>query len=170
MKKYIYGLPDSGRTYYIAYRDHLVNSGYAMTSADPCLFVRLTKDIRTYVWIHVDDTIAASTHESEFILLKNNLEQKFKITINDFTKHLGINIDRLNSGAVKLRQRKLLGNLFEEYPPSGRRANQPQRISRNDAMNTVDDQGNQPCDQRISLLMLTTMIELFVLLNKKALI
>jgi hypothetical protein len=28
---------------------------------------------RTYVWIHVDDTIAASTHESEFILLKNNL-------------------------------------------------------------------------------------------------
>ena len=148
VKKYIYGLPDSGRAYYIAYRDHLVNSGYVMTSADPCLFVRLTKDIRTYVWIHVDDTIAASTHESEFILLKNNLEQKFKITINDFTKHLGINIDRLNSGAVKLRQRKLLGNLFEEYPPSGRRANQPQRISRNDAMNTVDDQGNQPCDQR----------------------
>ncbi len=27
-----------------------------VTSADPCLFVRLTKDIRTYVWIHVDDT------------------------------------------------------------------------------------------------------------------
>jgi hypothetical protein len=46
--------------------------------------------------------------------LKNNLEKKFKITINDFTKHLGINVDRLNSGAVKLRQRKLLGSLFEE--------------------------------------------------------
>ncbi len=92
-----------------------------MTSADPCLFVRSTKDIRTYVWNHVDDTIATSTHESEFILLKNNLEQNFKITIKDFTKHLGINIDRLNSGAVKLRQRKLLGSLFEEYPPSGRR-------------------------------------------------
>jgi hypothetical protein len=55
-----------------------------MTSADPCLFVQLTKDIRAYVWIHVDDTIAASTHESEFILLKNNLEQKFKITINEY--------------------------------------------------------------------------------------
>jgi hypothetical protein len=119
-----------------------------MTSADPCLFVRSTRDIRTYVWIHVDDTIATSTHESEFILLKNNLEQKFKITINDFTKHLGINIDCLNSGAVKLRQQKLLGSLFEEYPPTGRRVNQPQRISRNDAMKTVNDQGNQPCDQR----------------------
>jgi hypothetical protein len=103
---------------------------------------------RTYVWIHVDDTIAASTHESEFILLKNNLEQKFKITINDFTKHLGNNIDRLNSGAVKLRQRKLLGSLFEEYPPTGRRVNQHQCVSRNDAMKTVNDQGNQPCEQR----------------------
>jgi hypothetical protein len=80
--------------------------------------------------------------------LKNNLEQKFKITINDFTKHLGINIDHLNSGAVKLRQQKLLGSLFEEYPPTGRRVNQPQRISRNDAMKTVKDQGNQPCEQR----------------------
>jgi hypothetical protein len=125
VKKYIYGLPDSGRAYYIAYRDHLISSSYVMTGADPCLFVRSTKDIRTYVCIHVDDTIVASTHESEFILLKNNLEQKFKITINDFTKHLGINIDRLNSGAVKLRQRKLLGSLFEEYPPTGRKANQP---------------------------------------------
>ena len=118
-----------------------------MTSADPCLFVQLTKDIRTYVWIHVNDTIAATAHESEFIFLKNNLEQKFKITINDFTKHLGINIDRLNSGAVKLRQQKLLGNLFEEYPPTGRRVNQPQPISRNDATKTVNDQGNQPCEQ-----------------------
>jgi hypothetical protein len=145
---YIYGLADSGRAYYIAYIDHLINLSYVMTSADPCLFVRSTQDIRTYVWIHVDDTIATSTHESEFILSKNSLEQKFKITINDFTKHLGINIDRLNSGAVKLRQRKLLGSLFEEYPPTGRRVNQPQCISRNDAMNTVDDQGNQPCDQR----------------------
>jgi hypothetical protein len=53
VKKYIYGLPDSGRAYYIAYRDHLVNSGYVMTSADPCLFVRLTKDIRTFVWIQL---------------------------------------------------------------------------------------------------------------------
>jgi len=119
-----------------------------ITTADPCLFARLTEGKRTYVWIHVNDTIAASTHESEFTFLKDNLERKFKITINDFTKHLGINIDHLNSGAVKLRQRKLLGALFEEYPPTGRKANQPQPISRNDANKNVNDQGNEPCEQR----------------------
>ncbi len=65
--------------------------------------------IRTYVWIHVDDTIVASTHEAELDYLKQNLQTKFKITSHDFTKHLGINIDHLESGAIKLRQRKLLG-------------------------------------------------------------
>jgi hypothetical protein len=39
LKKYIYGLPDSGIAYYIAYRDHLINLSYVTTSADPCLFV-----------------------------------------------------------------------------------------------------------------------------------
>ena len=49
---------------------------------------------------------------------------------------------------MKLRQRKLLGALFEEYPPTGRKANQPQCISRNDANKNVNDQGNEPYEQR----------------------
>jgi hypothetical protein len=65
VKKYIYGLPDSGRAYYIAYKDYLMCSGYTITTSDPCLFVRLTEDKRSYVWIHFDYTIAVSTHESE---------------------------------------------------------------------------------------------------------
>jgi hypothetical protein len=106
VKKYIYGLPDSGRAYYLAYRDHLISSDYTVTTSDPCLFVKLTPEpTRTYVWIHVDDTIVATTHEKEIEHLKQCLKQKFDITSHDFTKHLGINVERLESGAVKLRQR-----------------------------------------------------------------
>ncbi len=67
VKKYIYGSPDAGRAYYIACIDYLIASGYVMTTSDPCLFVRLVPEqgIRTYVWIHVDDTIVASTHKKE---------------------------------------------------------------------------------------------------------
>ena len=64
-----------------------------------------------------------------------------------FKYNLGINIERLESGAVKLRQRKLLGALFDEYPPSGRKVNQPQRAKRMDA-NNVNDQDKEPCEQR----------------------
>jgi hypothetical protein len=110
--------------------------------------VKLTPEpTRTYVWIHVDDTIVATTHEKEIEHLKQCLKQKFDITSHDFTKHLGINVERLESGAVKLRQRKLLGALFEEYPPSSRKANQPQRVNRNDERG-VNDQGKEPCEQR----------------------
>jgi hypothetical protein len=121
VKKYIYRLPDSGRADYLAYRDHLISSDYAVTTSDPCLFVKLTPEpTRTYVWKHMDDSIVATTHEREIEHMKECLKQKFDITSHDFTKHLGINIERLESGAVKLRQRKLLGALFEEYPPSGK--------------------------------------------------
>jgi hypothetical protein len=149
VKKYIYGLPDAGRAYYLAYRKHLINSGYAVTMSDPCLFIRLLpkEDKKTYVWIHVDDTIVATTHEEEINHLKQKLETKFEITSHDFTKHLGINIEKLETGAVKLRQRKLLGALFDEYPPTGRKANQPQRIRRND-VNNVNEQGTEPYEQR----------------------
>jgi hypothetical protein len=149
VKKYIYGQPDSGRAYYLAYRDHLIDSGYTMTASDPCLFVRLLEDhqTRTYVCIHVDDTIAASTHEGELDHLKESLRQKFKITTHEFTKHLGINIEILETGAIKLRQRKLLGALFDEYPPTGHKANQPQQITRKDT-DDVNDQDKDSCEQR----------------------
>jgi len=148
VKKYIYGLPDSGRAYYLAYRDQLLASGYKMTTTNQCLFVRLIDEdnLRTYAWIHVDDTIVTSTHERELDLLKENLQVKFKITTHDLTRHLGINIGWLESGAVKLQQRKLLGALFGEYPPTEKKANQPQRIARNDARG-VNEQGDEPCKQ-----------------------
>jgi Fe-S cluster assembly iron-binding protein IscA len=70
-----------------------------MTASDPCfLFVRLLENnqTRTNIWIHVDDAIAASTHENELDYHRENLKQKFKIiTAHDFTKDLGINVEKL---------------------------------------------------------------------------
>ena len=41
VKKYLYSLPDAGRAYYVAYRDHHIAEGNIMTASDPCLFIRL---------------------------------------------------------------------------------------------------------------------------------
>jgi hypothetical protein len=118
VKKYIYGLPDAGRAYYLAYREHLIAKGYSPTISDPCLFVRFEGAIRTYVWFHVDDTFVASTHRSELIRLQDAMREKFEITINDdVDNHLGVNMTYLKDGSVKLEQRKLLHQIFAEYPP-----------------------------------------------------
>jgi hypothetical protein len=49
INKYLYGLPDAGRAYYKAYSSHLIDCGFTRTASDPCLFVRLNGQLRTYI-------------------------------------------------------------------------------------------------------------------------
>ena len=135
VKKYLYGLPDAGRAYYIAYTDHLIQAGYSSTASDPCLFTKSDpqRNMRTYVWFHVDDTFVASTHPEEIANFKDCLADKFKITTNpEVSGHLGVNYEHLPSGAIKLSQEKLLGEIFNEYPPRKYDSSCPQRISSRD--------------------------------------
>ena len=115
IRKYLYGLPDAGRAYYRAYSTHLKSNGYLQTISDPCLFVKEGGGARTYVWIHVDDTFVASTSASE---ISGILRKEFEITVNDnVEQYLGVQMERLCDGSVKLTQPKLLAQIFEEYKP-----------------------------------------------------
>ncbi len=132
VRKYIYGLPDSGRAYYDAYRSHLIANGYNPTGSDPCLFTKIDGNHRTYVWFHVDDTFVASTRKSALIDLQECLKTRFEITINEeIESYLGVNMEKLQDGSVRLTQPKLLQQLFDEYEvhllPGLSTANAPQR-------------------------------------------
>ena len=118
VRKYLYGLPDSGRAYYKAYSEHLTSNGYKRTLSDPCLFTKLTHGHRTYVWIHVDDTFVASTDPSELLEFQRVIGLKFQYTVqHDVTSYLGITISKLPNGAEQLTQPKLLSDLFAEFHP-----------------------------------------------------
>lgn len=116
INKYLYGLPDSGRAYYRAYSSHLMNKGYARTASDPCLFTKIEGDRRTYIWIHVDDSFVASTHQDELMKLQDCIREKYQITVNnDANQYLGINFEKLPNGNVKLTQPKLLQSIIDEF-------------------------------------------------------
>ena len=116
INKYIYGLPDSGRAYYKAYSEHLMKSGYKRTVADPCLFVRIHGDIRTYVWCHVDDTFICTTHKEELLLFNQLMSTKFSVTYEEnVTEYLGIKFKYQLDGSVILSQPKLLTSIFDTY-------------------------------------------------------
>lgn len=118
VRKYLYGLPDSGRAYYKGYSSHLIVNGYARTVSDPCLFVRLNNEDRTYIWIHVDDTFVASTNTFELERLQQVLKKKYEITVDlDVSSYLGIHIEKTSGGDRLLSQPKLLNDLFEEFKP-----------------------------------------------------
>ena len=118
VRKYLYGLPDSGRAYYKGYSSHLIGNGYARSSSDPCLFLRFNNEDRTYIWIHVDDTFVASTNPQELDRLQDVLRTKYEITFNpDVSTFLGIHIEKTPGGNCQLSQPKLLKELFEEFRP-----------------------------------------------------
>ena len=97
VKKYLYGLPDAGRAYYLAYSEVLVKNGYSKSISDPCLFIRFDESIglRTYCWIHVDDTFVSSTHPEELTRFQELIGAAFPITANyDVNSHLGISLHR----------------------------------------------------------------------------
>jgi len=82
VKKYPYGLPDAGKAYYEAYSATSTQIGFERSKSDPCLFIRiiLDKDIRTYCWIHVDDTFVASTHKEELERFQTQMSSYYPIT------------------------------------------------------------------------------------------
>jgi hypothetical protein len=132
IKKYIYGLPDAGRAYYKAYSSYLLEFGFTKTASDPCLFVRINGQSRTYLFCHVDDTYICSTHPSEITAVQDHLRHRFTITVNDpITEYLGVRIEALPSGAQFLSQPKLLSQIIDEFAsqlvPSLKRILAPQR-------------------------------------------
>jgi len=131
IRKYLYGLPDAGRAFYEAYAEHLTDNGYQRAMSDPCLFIRHSSDgARTYLCIHVDDTFVASTSEIELALLQDILRQRFEITsCENIDSYLGIHIQQLDDGSVRLTQPKLITGLVLQYGHlfSGRTPTTPMR-------------------------------------------
>jgi hypothetical protein len=112
----LYGLPDAGLAYYKAYSAHLIAGGYTRTVSDPCLFVKVSGTCRTYVWCHVDDTFVCSSTRRGLVDFVQHVKSKFDITVSDnVTEYLGIKLEQLPSGAVRLTQPKLLHQLFDEF-------------------------------------------------------
>jgi hypothetical protein len=118
IRKYLYGLPDSGRAYYKGYSAHIIKHGYKRTVSDPCLFVKINDDSRTYVWIHVDDTFVASNRTHELLEFQRIVGLKYEYTVqNDVESYLGIHMTKLKDGSIRLTQPKLLADIFAEFIP-----------------------------------------------------
>jgi hypothetical protein len=148
VKKYLYGLPDAGRAYYLAYSTALEKHGYTKSFSDPCLFMRIdpSQNIRTYVWIHVDDTFVSSTCPEELQRFQTVMSSEFPMTANyDVNSHLGISIEHEPDGAILLRQPKLLHQILDEYtdPPSKSKypAMTPSKLIDDDEVSSQDEDG-----------------------------
>jgi len=97
----LYGLPDSGRLFYLHYTRALLAEGYLMSAFDNCLFYRITPTETTYIIAYVE-----------------TLDR-------EATSFLGLNLAHNEDGTVTITQPKLLAKLFALYPPRKDSAHQP---------------------------------------------
>jgi len=134
VNRYIYGLPESGLQYYLAYSEWLMSEKYVRSVSDPCLFIKVNDESRTYIWIHVDDTFIVSTSQEQIDLFFELLNARWKVTWDeDISSYLGINFENLGpEGGVRLTQPKLLNSIFEEFgeAASKHHASAPMRLNK----------------------------------------
>jgi hypothetical protein len=79
LKKNLYGLKQAPHVWEELFTGFLKGQGFHSSSADPCLFIRLKAEERTYLVIWVDDAIIASNHQSTIDALLTSMDQTFKI-------------------------------------------------------------------------------------------
>ena len=114
----LYGLPDSGRLFYLHYKSALLTEGYSMSAFDNCLFYRTTTTETTYIIVYVDDTIIFSNSAANIDTVITSIGKHYEITLDrDATSFLGLNLNHNPDGTVTITQPKLLLKLFALYPP-----------------------------------------------------
>ena len=111
LKKSLYGLKQTPRCWNKAFQEFMESEGFSQTTADPCVFVRLS-DTVTIVAVYVDDLILITTNSHGMLEVKRSLAERFKMK-DMGTLHycLGISIVQ-NEDCISLHQKQyILRNL-----------------------------------------------------------
>ncbi|UYV60557.1 hypothetical protein LAZ67_1001510 [Cordylochernes scorpioides] len=115
LNKSIYGLPQSGRSWYERFSQVLHDCGLEKLKSDPCVFKWKNEDKYFYVGIYVDDFITVSDSEDTSNRFINKL--RHHLEIKDVTckgMFLGIKIIQDKEG-ISLQQSHYVQQILQKY-------------------------------------------------------
>ena len=108
LKKNLYGLCDTGRTWNQHITQGLLNRGFKQSEVDPCLFIK--DDLVLYM----DDTVVILPNKLWIDNLIKILQQDFDLTDDgDIKDYLGVRIERLSGRRFKLTQDHIINRCLE---------------------------------------------------------
>ena len=115
--KNLYGQKQAGRVWNQHLVKGLTDIGFKQSKVDECVFFR---DNVIFI-CYVDDGIFASPDNKAIDKAINELKQRFDIEDQgDITDYLGVNVERLNNGNIKLSQPHLIDQIVQEVRLSKR--------------------------------------------------
>lgn len=94
LKRAIYGLKQSSLVWYEKVRDSLCNLGFKISKFEPCLFTKISGNVKIIVTVYVDDFLIFSNCTEETEKLKTVLSSKFKLKdLGSVRRYLGMRIN-----------------------------------------------------------------------------
>lgn len=119
LKKCLYGLRVSAKAWYELFSGTIVKAGYVASIFDPCVFLKIVGNIRSYVVIYVDDLLSCSDDESEVDRIEKLLRDVFKeFTMNKddtLIEFLGMRITTDIVGNIRVSQSGYIRRIIEDF-------------------------------------------------------
>ena len=115
LKKSLYGLKQSPRCWNEKLCNHLKLLGYKQSGADPCVFIRNSKEKLEIIAIYVDDLILVAMTSTQIQEMKKTLSDTFRMKdMGQLQYCLGVNFEQ-TEGSISMSQKQYLLKLLEKY-------------------------------------------------------
>jgi hypothetical protein len=111
--KSLYGLKQSPRCWNSKIDQFLLNNGWTVSQADPCLYVRSKP--RMFLALYVDDGLLFYGEANACSAFELQLTRRFESTFGPADVFLGIEIDRLHDGSFRLHQTGYANRIIERF-------------------------------------------------------
>jgi len=100
----LYGLKQAPRCWNKRIEIFLIQQGFKVSSADPCLYIRTKDRKKLLLALYVDDGLLAATDTQDLECFINQLEAEFEVTVKEASYFLGIEIEKQSDGIIKISQ------------------------------------------------------------------
>ena len=116
LQKSLYGLKQSPRCWNTAFREFMTLLQFKQSTADPCIYVKVT-DIIAVVAVYVDDLIVMTKTAEEMQQIKESLALHFEMKdMSDLHYCLGISIEQERQHKyLWMHQKQYIQNLLKKY-------------------------------------------------------
>ncbi|CAI7845419.1 unnamed protein product [Closterium sp. NIES-54] len=118
LRRPVYGLRQAPREWHDTLRTTLATLGFAPSTADPSLFLRIDTTLPPfYVLVYVDDLIFATTDTEALAHVKSELQKRYTcIDLGDLTSYLGLRItwDRAQR-TITLTQSHMVQQVLQRF-------------------------------------------------------
>lgn len=122
LHKSLYGLKQAPRVWYSELKNYLINSGFAQSHSDTCLFTYIHDRLIIYVLVYVDDIIITGNKLEAVEKFISQLKSNFSVKdLGDLSYFLGVEVKRLPTG-IFLSQQNYIREILEFAKMEGAKA------------------------------------------------